>query len=226
MAKHRAIAEAVSVILLGAAGTIFACRGPSAADPFQAFVDAEAETSVADPREASSDATAIGDGPASDALTPSDAQAYPYPLSRCSIGQDVFYIDVGGPPGPLQIGEITHTDVNTHWYVALQPELNVMLATADGPVGDVQVWTPDSTPVAPGTYPQGPSTTGPTHRRRRGGAGMSPHLGDVHAPQSPVRLAGRERERRRHVLAPVVRPGVRQQHAPRLRALLALTSHG
>jgi hypothetical protein len=162
MAKHRAIAEAVSIILLGAAGTIFACRGPSAAAPFQAFVDAEAETSVADPREASSDATAIGDGPASDALAPSDAQAYPYPLSRCSIGQDVFYIDVGGPPGPLQIGEITHTDVNTHWYVALQPELNVMLATADGPVGDVQVWTPDSTPVAPGTYPQGPSTSGPT----------------------------------------------------------------
>jgi hypothetical protein len=60
----------------------------------------------------------------------------------------------------LQSGEITRTDAGTYWFVALQPELEIMLASPTGPVGTIQVWTPDSSPVAPGTYPQGPSSNG------------------------------------------------------------------
>jgi hypothetical protein len=165
MAKHRALAEALSIVFLGAGSAMFACRGPSAADPFEPIADAGEDTSVSNARaDASGDATAAVDGRAAadaHAMAP-DAQAYSYPLSRCSVDQDVFYIDVEGPAGPLQLGEITKTEAGTYWFVELQPELNVMLATENGPVGDVQVWTPDSTPVIPGTYPQGPSSTGPT----------------------------------------------------------------
>jgi hypothetical protein len=91
-----------------------------------------------------------------------DWDAASYPLSRCAISSDVFYLDVSGPTGPLQSGEITKTDAGTYWFVALQPELEVMLASPTGPVGTIQVWTPDSNPVAPGTYPQGPSAKGPS----------------------------------------------------------------
>ena len=112
--------------------------------------------------EVSSDGTSPGEA-ASDALaTPADSPVYSYPLSRCSVGRDVFYLDVEGPEGPLQHGEVTKTNMNANWFVALQPELNVMLETEIGPVGSIQVWTPNSAPVVPGTYPQGPSTTGPS----------------------------------------------------------------
>jgi hypothetical protein len=121
--------------------------------------DAETSLTDADP----TDATTADDeaAPADASATPADA-GYSYPLSKCENGQDVFYIDVGGANGPLQAGEVTRTQDATNWFVELQPELNVMLATAEGPVGDIQVWTPDSTPVTPGTYSQGPSNKGPS----------------------------------------------------------------
>jgi hypothetical protein len=163
MKKHRG---ALSAVLLGAASAIFACQAPptdgyppmgeSAVDA--PMVDAGADASIE--RGSAADAREPADAP----VMPSEAQADSYPLSRCLVAQDVFYIDVGGPAGPLQLGEITRigADAGTNWYVELQPELDVMLATATGPVGDVQVWTPDSTPVVPGTYPQGPSNKGPS----------------------------------------------------------------
>jgi hypothetical protein len=85
---------------------------------------------------------------------PFDA-SYPYPLSRCNISQDVYYLDVSGAQGRLALGETTHTDNGTHWFVELQPELEVLLATPSGPVGTIQVWTSNSAPAVPGTYPQG-----------------------------------------------------------------------
>jgi hypothetical protein len=104
------------------------------------------------PADAATDAEARADAIA---VPPTDA-SYPYPLSRCNISQDVFYLDVtGSAQGRLALGETTHTEMGTHWFVALQPELEVMLATPTGPVGTIQVWTPNSAPVVPGTYPQG-----------------------------------------------------------------------
>ena len=91
-----------------------------------------------------------------------DASLSSYPLSKCSISQDVFYIDVTGSQGRLALGESTHTDMGTNWFVELQPELNVMLETSTGPVGNIQVWTADSSPAVPGTYPQGSSGQGTT----------------------------------------------------------------
>jgi hypothetical protein len=107
--------------------------------------------------DASSDAGSRPDAPAAD-----DASLSSYPLSKCSISQDVFYIDVTGSQGRLALGESTHTDMGTNWFVELQPELNVMLETSTGPVGNIQVWTADSSPAVPGTYPQGSSSQGTT----------------------------------------------------------------
>jgi hypothetical protein len=163
MMKHRG---ALSAVLLGAISAIFACQ----ATPTDGYPSLGESTTDAPPMGDAAVDAAVEGATAADAREPSDApvtlseaQADSYPLSRCLVAQDVFYIDVEGPAGPLQLGEITRIglDAGTSWYVMLQPELDVMLATPTGPVGDVQVWTPDSTPVVPGTYPQGPSTKGP-----------------------------------------------------------------
>jgi hypothetical protein len=162
MAKHRAIAEVLSIALLGATSAMFACRGPAAAGEYRGLGDVD-DGSVTDGPADPSDGAAAGDAPVpTDASAIPDDAAYSYPLSKCATGQDVFYLDVGGADGPLQAGEITRTQAATDWFVELQPELNIMLATADGPVGDIQVWTPDSSPVTPGTYVQGPSNKGPS----------------------------------------------------------------
>jgi hypothetical protein len=161
MAKHRALAPALLIVPFGAATAMFACRGPDSAE-YSAMGTSADDASPSGPPDASSEAAAdahAGD----DALFADDSQVYSsYPLSRCAIGKDVFYLDVQGPSGPLQLGEITETNAGANWFVALQPELNIMLETETGPVGSVQVWTPDSTPVVPGTYPQGPSNKGPS----------------------------------------------------------------
>lgn len=163
MAKHRAIAEVLSIALVGAGSAMFACSGPSPAGAYHTMAGSDDDSSVTDAHADPSDAATASDGPATaDApAAPTDA-GYSYPLSKCATGQDIFYLDVGGANGPLQAGEITRTQDATNWFVELQPELNIMLATADGPVGDIQVWTPDSTPVTPGTYSQGPSNKGPS----------------------------------------------------------------
>ena len=162
MAKHRAIAEVLSIALAGACSAMFACSGPNPAGQYHGM-GSDDGTSLTDANADPSDGAAASDGPApADApITPPEG-GYSFPLSKCENGQDVFYLDVGGANGPLQAGEITRTQDATNWFVELQPELNIMLATANGPVGDIQVWTPDSTPVTPGTYAQGPSNKGPS----------------------------------------------------------------
>src|SRR5579859_7430197 len=159
MAYPRAHAQALLFFgSLAAVSAMFACGGPNSA-PYEAMTDAGGPASpVPDATPASIDGSATAPR---DALATVDWDAASYPLSRCATGQDVFYLDVEGPAGPLQTGEITRTkNTDTSWFVALQPELNVMLATPTGPVGSIQVWTPDSTPAVPGTYPQGPTVKG------------------------------------------------------------------
>jgi hypothetical protein len=157
MAKPRAHALALLRGFLAVGSAMFACRGPETAPyerpgtPVEDASQPDAAGSGSTPRDAT---------PTDDAFELSEAQADAYPLSRCAGGLDVFYLDVTGPSGPLQLGEITKTNVEANWFVALQPELNVMLETETGPVGSVQVWTPDSTPAVPGVYPQGPTSKG------------------------------------------------------------------
>ena len=154
--KHRALASALSSLILGAASATLACNCTQL-PPAGSFagVDAGDEPSPPDaPMDASSDAAMRVD-----AVAAVDA-SYPFPLSKCNVGHDIYYLDVTGPAGRIQLGESTHTDMGTNWFVELQPELNVMLATPTGPVGTIQVWTPDSTPAVPGTYPQGSSNKG------------------------------------------------------------------
>jgi len=157
MAKHRALAGAFFSISLGASSAMFACRGPDSNEyePPEGLEDASSSLDAARDGMISGDGSASADGLA----VPPDAS---YPLSRCAVDQDVFYLDVEGPAGPLQLGEIMHTSDGAHWFVSLQPELNVMLATETGPVGSIQVWTPSGAPVLPGTYPQGPTSKGPS----------------------------------------------------------------
>ncbi len=159
MPKHRALAQALLIAFLGPATAMFACRGPDLPE-YSALGTSPDEASIDPHADASGDV--VVEAPAPVDVFAGDSQALSYPLSRCAVGKDVFYLDVQGPSGPLQLGEIMETDVGAHWFVALQPELNIMLATETGPVGSVQVWTPDSTPAVPGTYPQGPSNKGPS----------------------------------------------------------------
>lgn len=163
MAKHRALAPALLIVPFGAATAMFACRGPDSAEYSAMGTSADDASPPSAPPDAASEAAPTDARAGDDALFANDSQVYSsYPLSRCTIGKDVFYLDVQGPSGPLQLGEITETNAGANWFVALQPELNIMLETETGPVGSVQVWTPDSTPVVPGTYPQGSSNKGPS----------------------------------------------------------------
>ncbi len=159
--KQGALVRALFLILSGTLSAMFECSCtelPSTGGFALPDAGPSDETSQPDMRaDASSDAGARPDG--SDPVDSLDA-SYPYPLSRCSISQDVFYIDVTGSQGRFALGESTHTDMGTNWFVELQPELNVMLETTTGPVGTIQVWTPDSSPAVPGTYAQGPSNQG------------------------------------------------------------------
>jgi hypothetical protein len=159
MPKHRALAQALLIAFLGPATAMFACRGPDLPE-YSALGRSPDDASTDPGPDASSDVVAEASAPVD--VFAGDSQALAYPLSRCAVGKDVFYLDVQGPSGPLQLGEIMETDVGAHWFVALQPELNIMLATETGPVGSVQVWTPDSSPAVPGTYTQGPSNKGPS----------------------------------------------------------------
>ena len=154
MAKPRALTQALFLGSLAAVSAMFACGGPGSS-PYDTVGDAGGGTTLPDAPTSIDAPAPTRDGPVS-----VNWDASSYPLSRCSVGQDVFYLDVEGPSGPLQHGEITQTNSGTSWFVALQPELNVMLATPTGPVGSIQVWTPDSTPVVPGTYPQAASGSG------------------------------------------------------------------
>ena len=153
MANLRALTAALFIGSLAAVSAMFACSGPT---PYLGPGDASGGAALPD-APASIDAPA----PVRDASPSVDLDGASYPLSRCATGgQDVFYLDVEGPSGPLQQGEITKTNSGTSWFVSLQPELNVMLAGPTGPVGSIQVWTPDSSPAVPGTYPQGPTAKG------------------------------------------------------------------
>ena len=154
MANLRALTQALSFGSLAAFSAMFACSGPvQYVGPGDAGFAAAAQP----------DAPPSTDAPAAvpEASASVDLDAASYPLSRCATGgPDVFYLDVGGPAGPLQQGEITKTNSGTSWFVSLQPELNVMLAGPTGPVGSIQVWTPDSSPAVPGTYKQNANATG------------------------------------------------------------------
>jgi len=157
MAYPRALTQALSFGSLTVISAMFACGGPTSTPYEQLMTDAGGAPSAPPP-----DATpASMDAPATprDTLGSFDWDAASYPLSRCATSQDVFYLNVTGPSGPLQPGEINETG-SVYWFVQLQPELNVMLASPTGPVGSIQVWTADSSPVAPGTYQQGPSNKG------------------------------------------------------------------
>jgi hypothetical protein len=152
MANLRALTEALFFGSLAAVSAMFACSGPV---PYLGPGDAGGGAALSD-APASIDAPS----PVREASANVDLDGASYPLSRCATGQDIFYLDVEGPAGPLQQGEITKTNSGTSWFVSLQPELNVMLAGPTGPVGSIQVWTPDSSPAVPGTYPQGPTAKG------------------------------------------------------------------
>lgn len=156
MANPRALTSALFFVSLAAVSAMFACNG-AASDPYVAMTGtASATPPPPDAMAASMDASMVPP----DVVASFDWDATSYPLSRCAVASDVFYLDVSGPSGPLASGEITKTDAGTFWFVALQPELNVMLASPTGPVGSIQVWTPDSSPVTPGMYPQSPTSNG------------------------------------------------------------------
>jgi hypothetical protein len=158
MANPRALAPALLFVSLAAVSAMFACNGP-ATDPYEAMTDVGSAVQPPAP-DATPSSTTDAAAMQRDVVGSIDWDAASYPLSRCAAGNDVFYLDVTGPSGPLQSGEINKTDAGTYWFVALQPELNVMLASPTGPVGSIQVWTSDSSPVAPGTYAQGPTAKG------------------------------------------------------------------
>lgn len=106
------------------------------------------------------DATTRGDA-AQDATNASDASGDAGALTPCMVSRDVFYVDVTGPQGPIQLGGQTYTNLDTNWDVLLDPELDVMVDTGEGPAGSVEVHTPNGMPLSPGVYPQGPNAGGP-----------------------------------------------------------------
>ena len=159
----------VAIALTAAStGAFLACGGraldeqrPASPDAASSLVDATAPSDASHavpPNESGTPApiaeagTASGAGP--DAPPPSDP---------CGGSGDVYSLDVEGPQGPLQLGVQRYTNVGVTWYVYAQPgELNLMFESGAGPAGSLQVWGPGNALPAPGTYPQGPSNTGPS----------------------------------------------------------------
>lgn len=133
--------------------------------------DAGRPDADASARDASSDAEDAQDAqieapadvaPEAPSDAPPDTDASIPELAPCAISRDVFYVDVEGPQGTVELGAHTFTETNASWYVSLQPELDVMLLSGSSLGAEAQLYTSNDAPPLPGTYPQDSSnTTGP-----------------------------------------------------------------